>query len=309
MVIMPEAPTVELLSSGVALDRLMPGGKDGPDGIVLNSDQPGGGVWTEMFFVGGPEDPWRLGIPDIRMARNQIWPLHWHDCWIAVVILDGSCLVGDWWMQRGDVVITPAKVEYGPLLNGPSGCQMLEVFAQDIFAAGGYAPEYHDHPTVTYLQGLKSAGPAQFLPRPKISEGNAGSQTTPLATVPGVVTGSLRGGQRFDLGEPDDPERGVMLDTALPPGVVIPSHHHRDWRAVLIWEGSMRVGNDLLTKDDLLIIEPNAEVEVFESGPDGTHLLEFAKTAAAVPVVFREADRDDPAYRNGLAATRDSAFE
>jgi hypothetical protein len=309
MVMMPDAPTVQMLSSGVALDRLMPGGRDGPDDIVLNSQQPGGGVWTEMFFIGAPDDPWRLGIPDIRMARNQIWPLHWHDCWIAVIILDGSCLVGDWWMQRGDVVITPAKVEYGPLLNGPNGCQMLEVFARDIYAAGGYAPEYHDHPTLTYLQSLKSAGPAQFLPRPKVSEGNAGSQTTPLATVPGVVTGSLGGNQRFDLGEPDDPERGVLLDTTIPPNVVIPSHHHRDWRGVLIWEGSMRVGNEPLTKDDLLIIEPNAEVGAFETGAEGVHLLEFAKTDAAVPTVFRQHDLDDPAYGAGLGATSDSIFE
>jgi len=186
---------------------------------------------------------------------------------------------------------------------------MLEVFARDTLAAGGYAPEYHDHPTLTYLQGLKSWAPAQFLPRPKVSEGNAGSQMTPLATLPGVVNASLKGGQRFELGEAEDPERGVLLDTVLPPGVVIPPHHHRDWRGVLIWEGSIRVGNKVLTKDDLLIIEPDAEVGKFETGSEGVHLLEFAKTAAAVPVVFREADRNDPAYRDGLVATPDAIFE
>jgi hypothetical protein len=308
MVMMPDAPTARLLSTGVTLDRLLPGGKDGPDGIVLNSDQPGGGVFSEMFYVGGFDDPWRLGIPDIRMAANQLWPMHWHDCWIAVVLLDGTCMVGDWWMRRGDVLITPAKVEYGPLLNGPGGCQMLEVFAQDTFSAGGYAHEYHDHPTLSYLQRMKG-GEAQFLPRPRVSEGNAGSQTTPLKAVPGVVTGKLAGGQRFDLGEPNDPERGVMLDSVVPAGVVIPSHHHRDWRGVLIWEGSMRVGDEELTKDDLLIIEPDVKVDEFETGPRGVHLLEFAKTAAAVPVVFDEEDRRDPTYQGGLAAISDPVFE
>lgn len=153
------------------------------------------------------------------------------------------------------------------------------------------------------------AGPAKFLPRPTVSQRNAGSQTTPLATVPGVVTGRLQGGQSFDLGEASDPERGVILDTMLPASVVIPSHSHRDWRGVLIWEGSMRVGDEALTRDDLLIIEPDAEVPAFETGPQGVHLLEFAKTAAAVPTVFRNADRLDPVFRDGLGAISDAVFE
>jgi anti-sigma factor ChrR (cupin superfamily) len=309
MVMMPEAPTAQPLASGVTIDRLYPGGKDGPDGAVLDSDQLGGGVWSEFFFVGSVDDPWRLLIPDIRMARNQLWPMHWHDCWIAIIVLDGSCMVGDWWMYPGDVLISPAKVEYGPMLNGPKGCQMLEVFAQDILAPGGYGPEFHDHPTLAYLQGVKSQVPAAFLPRPAGSEGNLGNQTTPLATLPGVLTGRLQGGQRWDLGKADDPERGVVIDTKLAAGITIPGHHHRDWRGVLVHEGSMRIADTELAKDDLLIIEPAAEVPAFETGAKGVHLVEFAKTAAALPVVFRAADRDNPAYREGLAATTDAVFE
>jgi anti-sigma factor ChrR (cupin superfamily) len=309
MAIMPDAPTAHLLAPGVTLDRLWPGGKDGPDAAVLESDQLGGGLWSEFFFVGSFDDPWRLLIPDIRMARNQLWPMHWHDCWIAIIVLDGSCMVGDWWMYPGDVLISPAKVEYGPMLNGPKGCQMLEVFAQDIFAPGGYGPEFHDHPTLAYLQDVKSEVPAAFLPRPPGSEGNAGNQTTPLANLPGVRTGHLQGGQRWDLGEADDPERGVMLDTKLPAGAIIPDHHHPDWRGLLVWEGSMRVGDVELTKNDLLLIEPVAEVPAFETGAQGVHLIEFAKTTAAVPTVFQEADRDNSAYLEGLAVTADAVFE
>ena len=157
MAMMPEPMTSREFARGVTVNRLRPGGKEGPDGVVLESDQPGGGLWTEMFSVGRTDDPWRLAIPDIRMARNQYWPLHWHDCWIAIVILDGSCLVGDWWMEVGDVLISPARAEYGPLLNGPKGCQLLEVFARDVDAGGGYAPEFHDHPTLVYLQGARGA--------------------------------------------------------------------------------------------------------------------------------------------------------
>ena len=95
----------EVLGPGVTRSRLEPGGKDGPGNVVRDSDQPGGCTWSEMWFLGTFEDEWRMLIPDIRMAPNQYWPLHWHDCWTAVVILDGSLLMGDWWMERGDVLI------------------------------------------------------------------------------------------------------------------------------------------------------------------------------------------------------------
>jgi hypothetical protein len=260
-----------------------------------------------MFSLGSRDDPWRLSIPDIRMARNQYWPLHWHDCWIAIVILDGSCLVGDWWMEPGDVLISPARAEYGPLLNGPKGCQLLEIFARDVDSGGGYAPEFHDHPTLAYLQRARVGG-ARFLPRPKGSEGNAGNQTTPLATVHGLLTGHLSGGQRWDLGEAEDPERGVLLDTKLPPGTVIPTHRHGDWYAALVLDGEMRFGDEQLRRHDLLIIEPDAHVPTFEVGTQGLHLVQFARTAAGATYVFREADRQNPAYSDGLAAVSDAAF-
>ncbi|HZS14436.1 MAG TPA: hypothetical protein VFC09_07550 [Candidatus Dormibacteraeota bacterium] len=309
MIMMPELKAPRAIAAGVQVTRLQPGGKDGPDNCVRDSDQICGGVWTQMFSLGRPDDPWRLGIPDIRMARNQFWPMHWHDCWIAVIVMDGQCLIGDWWMQPGDVLISPAKVEYGPVLNGPKGCQLLEIFARDIDAGGGYAPEFHDHPTLTELQNIKSGAAANFAPRPKISEVNAGNQTTPLKVVPGVLTGKLKGGQRWDLGDSGDPERGVMLDTLLPAGSAVPAHRHRDWRGVLVWNGSLRAGDEELTKDDLLVIEPGAEVPAFQAGPQGAHLMEFAKTAAGVATVIRSADRDNPAFKSGLAATADVEAE
>jgi hypothetical protein len=195
------------------------------------------------------------------------------------------------------------------VLNGPRGCQLLEVFAQDVDAGGGYAPEFHDHPTLSYLQAAKSGAAANFMPRPPVSDGNLGSQTTPLATVSGLLTGTLKGGQRWDLGDAGDAQRGVMLDTKLPAGAAIPAHRHRDWRGVLVWDGSLRVGDSELTKDDLLLIEPDAEVPAFEVGAQGAHLMEFARTAAAVPTVFRSADRDNVAFAAGLAATPDAEFE
>jgi hypothetical protein len=308
---MPETPTVERLFDGVTLDRLQPGGKEGPGDVVLESEQLGGGVWSEIFFLGRPEDQWRMAIPDVRMARNQYWPMHWHDCWISLIILDGCCLLGDWWMYPGDVVVSPASVEYGPLLNGPRGCQLIEVFARDVDSPGGYSSEFHDHPVLEELQSLKShsTSPASFMTRPRVSAHNAGNQTTPLETVPGLQKGHLRGNQRWDLGSPDDPQRGVMLDTKLAGDLTVPPHRHHDWRGILVYEGSVHVGGRALNKDDLLLIEPDAPVPEFVTDTDGVHLVEWARTNAAVPQVFDASLRDDPTYRDGFAAIPDVVFE
>src|SRR6185369_6273351 len=139
-----EKGPLPILSPGITLDRIQPGGRFGPNGEV-RWETPGGQVWMDTFTLGNPDDDFQLTIPEIRMPANQYWPLHWHDCWIAVIVIEGTCMVGDWWMEPGDVMITAPGVEYGPLLNGPSGCQLFEIFAQDHLSPGGYSPEYHDH--------------------------------------------------------------------------------------------------------------------------------------------------------------------
>src|SRR5437016_1943193 len=82
-------------------------------------DGPGGQTWMDYVMLGAASDPFQLLVPDIRMPPNQYWPLHWHDCWIAVVIMDGTCLIGDWWMRPGDVLVSAPGIEYGPLVSGP----------------------------------------------------------------------------------------------------------------------------------------------------------------------------------------------
>ena len=276
-VLLFEGQQRERLAPGVERAWLQPGGKDGPDGIVPAMDQPGGGAWTDVFALGAPDDPWRLLIPDIRMAANQLWPMHWHDCWTAVVVLDGTVMVGDWWMRRGDVLIAPAGVEYGPLLNGPRGCQLLEIFARDVLSPGGYSSEYHDHPTLQFL-----GSPAASMERPPTCAGNAGNQTSPIDRTPGAVRAHLDGLQRLDLGEPDDPERGVLLDRVLRPGEAIGARRPGDWRASLVLAGAVTVGERTLEADDLLLIEPGAEVPPVMAGPDGAHLVDLARTIAAL---------------------------
>jgi hypothetical protein len=278
VIVVDDVPA-ETLAPGVTRSRLEPGGKDGPDNIVRDSDQPGGCTWTEMWFLGTLADEWRMLIPDIRMAANQFWPLHWHDCWTAVVILDGSLLMGDWWMERGDVLIAEPGVEYGPLLNGPKGCELLEIFARDILSPGGYGDEYRDHPTLVYLQGIENIA---FVPRPPALVENRRRQMVPVGGTRGLHQGRLDGNVSWDLGESDDPERGVVFDRTLSPATTLPSTSVSDWRATLVLDGSMTVGDAPFVANDILVVEPDAKVSAVTAGPDGAHLLELARTAAAL---------------------------
>ena len=272
------APPPQILSAGVTLRKIQPGGRFGPNDEVAER-HPGGRTWNDGFTLGGPGDAFQMHVPDIRLPPNQLWPLHWHDCWIAVVILDGSCVIGDWWMQKGDVLITAAGVEYGPLLNGPEGCQMFEVFAQLHLAPGGYAPEYSDHPT---LQGVDAA----FKPRSAINLRNQGKQMLAMEGLDGFVKGRLSPGAVWDLGEADDPLRGVLRCTGLVPGEVIAAHHYDDWHGIFLLEGAMQLGSEQLICGDVLMIEPGSPVAEFTAGSDGALLFEASRTAQGSVRIF-----------------------
>lgn len=281
----------ESLATGVTLTRLEPGGAKGPGDVVTLSDVVGGLCWQDLWYLGSDEDGFRMCIPDIRMPTNQIWPLHWHDDWMFIVVLDGSVMTGDWLMERGDALVTQPNVEYGPLLPGPRGCQLLEVFSRNQ-KGGGYGSEYHDHPTlvgpgrVMYREGIYKYGPAaqfNFGSRPAGSEGNEGSQTMKLDEAPGILKGRLTGGQRWDLGDGDDPDRGLALVTDLAAGEKIPTHRIGDWRWTLVFDGDLTVGGRKLSADDILITEPNVAVPEFVAGAAGARLLELCRTAAADP--------------------------
>jgi len=269
----------ELVAPGVTRSRLEPGGKDGPDNVVRTSRQIGGGAWSQIFTLGRPDDSWRMVIPDIRMAPNQLWPQHWHDCWTVVVVLDGSLLMGDWWMERGDVLIASPSVEYGPLLNGPDGCQLLEIFARDILSPGGYGEEYRDHPTLTFVKGLERT---EFVARPPAPVDNGGRQVVPVDATPGLAKGHLDGQAYWDLGDANDPERSIVFDRRLAAGTTLPAVAVGDWRCTLVLEGSITVGERTLATDDLLLVEPDAKVPELVAGAEGVHLLECARTAVAL---------------------------
>jgi hypothetical protein len=261
----------EELTPGVRLERYHPGGKEGPNREVHN-DIPGGQTWSETVLLGETTDAFQLMIPDIRMPANQFWPLHWHDCWTAVVVLEGKCVIGDWYMQPGDVFIAEPSIEYGPLLIGPHGCRVLEVFAQGHLAPGGYSPEYRDHPT---LQG----GDRVFKERSAVNKRNEGHSVLPLAGKKEFVTGRLEPGAIWDLGNKKDPDRGIIADTRLAPGEKVAKHCYGDWHGILTLDGSLEIDGRKVERDGFLLIKPDSPVSQITAGPKGAQLLEFARTS------------------------------
>jgi hypothetical protein len=259
--------------------RIKPGGASGPDNCVIGSQELGGGNWAESWTIGSETDPWYMFTTEVRMAPNQYFPPHWHGSWIAVVVWDGAILFGDWWMKPGDILVSPANAEYGPLLNGPNGCQLFEVFASNIGWEAVYAPEYHDHPMIAHFY-KNNPDPPILHERYPGSEKNKGNQITPLKEIPGMVTGHFDGTGRWDLGDANDPSRGVIFETKLSPSESRPAHSYADWHAFMVWDGALLIGDQKLTKDDILVIEPNSEVPALQAGSEGTHLIEMARTAA-----------------------------
>jgi hypothetical protein len=188
-------------------------------------------------------------------------------------------LMGDWWMERGDVLVAAPSVEYGMLLNGPKGCELLEIFARDILSPGGYGEELRDHPTLVYLKGLETT---DFFSRPPAPVENGHRQIVPVDGTIGLAKGRLDGNAYWDLGDPTDIERGIVFDRKLPAGATLSSVSVGDWRAALVLNGSMTVGETAFSTNDVLLVEPDAKLPAITSGVDGVHLLELARTAAAL---------------------------
>jgi hypothetical protein len=264
----------EQIAPGVTLRRLHPGGLAGPNGETRR-DIPGGQTWSEIIMLGGPKDDFVMAVPDIRMPPNQLWPMHWHDCWTVVVVLEGKCLVGDWYMAPGDVFVAAPSVEYGPLLIGPAGCRLLEIFGNLALSPGGYGPEYRDHPT---LRG----GDHVFKPRTGINQRNEGHSSLSLEGADGMWKTRLAPGWGWDLGAPDDPQRSVVKDTRLAAGGKIAARSRDDWYAAMVLEGSVHVAGKTLGPDGVLVVEPGAAVPQIVAGDAGAQLLENFRTAGAL---------------------------
>jgi hypothetical protein len=265
---------LEEIAPGVTLRRLYPGGMAGPDNITRN-DIPGGQTWSEIVMLGDESDDFIYGIPDIRMPPNQIWPMHWHDCWTVVVVIEGKCLIGDWYMEEGDVFVAAPSIEYGPLMIGTMGCRLLEIFGNLALSPGGYGPEYRDHPT---LQG----GTHVFKPREGVNRRNEGHSALSLEGAEGMWKTRLAPGWQWDLGAPGDPDRGVVRFTRLSAGEAIDERGRGDWYSAMVLDGSGTVAGRAIGRDDVLIAGRGGVCPAITAGPDGLEILESFRTARAL---------------------------
>lgn len=271
----PQRHFSEEIAKGVLHQKFYPGGVNGPNGETRNPF-PGGQTWSDIVMLGGPGDDFIMALPDIRMPANQYWPLHWHDCWTVVLLVEGTCCVGDWWMKPGDVFVTIPSLEYGPLVVGPEGCRLFEIFSDLVNSRGGYSPEYRDHPTLR-------DGDHVFSPRSEVNQRNNGRQILPLDGVEGIWKSKLEPGKLWNLGEDADPKRSLMKDTRLAAGEVIPAATPADWHAIVVLGGSIKIAGRTLGRDELLLVQPGGELGEITGGAEGAQLLELSRTAGALP--------------------------
>lgn len=267
----PQRHFSEEIAPGIVHQKFYPGGVAGPNGETRNPF-PGGQTWSDIVMLGGPDSDFIMALPDIRMPPNQYWPLHWHDCWTVVLLVEGTCCVGDWWMKPGDVFVTIPSLEYGPLVVGPEGCRLFEIFGNLMTSRGGYAPEYRDHPTLR-------DGDHAFFERSALNRRNEGRQTLPLDGVEGIWKDRLEPGRVWNLGDDNDPQRCLMKDTRLAAGEALAPAASADWNAIVVMDGSIEVAGRSLGRDELLLIQPGAQVPAITGGANGAQLLDLARTA------------------------------
>lgn len=277
------------IAEGVRHEKFYPGGIAGPNGETRNP-VPGGQTWSDTVALGGPDDAFSMILPDIRMPPNQYWPLHWHDCWTVVLVVEGSCCVGDWWMQAGDVFVTEPSLEYGPLVVGPGGARLFEIFSDAATSRGGYSPEYRDHPT---LQG----GNHVFSARSAVNKRNDGHQILPLEGVPGMWKSKLEPGRTWNLGRADDPRRGIMKFTRLAPGETLPAAGCADWNGTFVLRGSIEIAGRTLGRDEYILAKRGGAIPEIAGGAEGADLLELARTAEGA----------NPRLLAGSAAVKETA--
>ena len=273
--LVPELPFhLEEIAPGILLRRLYPGGKAGPDNIVAN-DIPGGQTWSESIMLGDEIDSFQMLVPDIRMPPNQLWPMHWHDCWTVVIIVEGGCMIGDWYMGPGDAFVAAPSIEYGPLLVGPHGCRLLEIFGDLSLSPGGYGPEYHNHPTLRW-------GNHVIKPREGVNKRNEGHSSLSLEGAEGMWKSRLAPGWSWELGDPADPDRGHVRFTQLAPGETIAACSRGDAYGALVLAGSFEAGGKNFAVDDVLIAARGSAIPAMRAGQDSTQVLEHFRTARAL---------------------------
>jgi hypothetical protein len=89
---------------------------------------PRGLKWSLLDFGPG-HDEHRPAVLVVQYAASCKIRPHYHGCDYISVMVEGSMTVGGKAHEVGSIRIVKAGTGYGPLVAGPDGCTVLDIFA------------------------------------------------------------------------------------------------------------------------------------------------------------------------------------
>src|SRR5580704_5325112 len=78
--------------------------------------------------IGDPADPTRPLVALIDYAAGTVIPPHSHGTDYTSMVVSGTIEVTRRWHRAGDLRVVRAGTVYGPLVAGPEGCRVVEIF-------------------------------------------------------------------------------------------------------------------------------------------------------------------------------------
>jgi hypothetical protein len=97
----------------------------------------------------------------------------------------------------------------------------------------------------------------------------------------------------FVLGDAEREQGQAALVMKMEPGHVVNSHGHTSGVLEVIVEGSLQVGDVVLTPGDVMVLEPGEACGRAVAGPDGCTTVEFFSTVqGAHQLIYRTPDGD-----------------
>jgi hypothetical protein len=91
-------------------------------------DRPDAGPVMAVFPLGVEPDSAVFSV--VRFAPGAQIPVHRHECDYCSVVVKGWLDVGRHREDVGSIRIVTAGTAYGPLVAGPEGCTVLDIFSE-----------------------------------------------------------------------------------------------------------------------------------------------------------------------------------
>lgn len=82
-----------------------------------------------LVEIGSPDQERRPLLAFVRYPPGARVPAHWHDTDYCSIVIDGEIEITRQRHGPGSIRIVKARTAYGPLVVGPEGCRVIDVFA------------------------------------------------------------------------------------------------------------------------------------------------------------------------------------